>query len=362
MKKQLLRVVSMCLVTVMTITLQVSAAGFRELTQDMKKIEDVPCCGQFSEIKKAIQMEYIDYGQNDWYSDYMAKLMAIGGIGGYPDRSVRPGGTITRAEFAKILIAVIYGEQEKDGIHWSSGYVKKGEAVGIFGVNELNLLNLNAPITRQEMAKFISLALEKGLSESKATDLEDVKRVVTDKTAISQGYADYIYNAYGKGIITGYPDKTFGPLKTATRAEASTMLVRMLDVAERKVPGVVSWEVINQDGWALPVKSYDRSTGEGTIEYETRPHGNVYGGNYTILNITITAGEYAKVGLIEQWVATEMALLSKIDANTVSDIMAFIKPKTGQAVFIGEKDFYTSKHHIFVNDTGGHVFISVWNR
>jgi hypothetical protein len=54
----------------------------------------------------------------------------------------------------------------------------------------------------------------------------------TDKAQIPDWAAQYISEAVKKGIITGNPDKRFLPGNKATRAEAATVTIKMLDAGE----------------------------------------------------------------------------------------------------------------------------------
>lgn len=75
----------------------------------------------------------------------------------------------------------------------------------------------DAPITRAEMAKIISLFAKLDKSESRFSD-------------IAGHWAEaYIRLAAGNGWIAGYPDGTFGPQRNITRAETATMINRVLD-------------------------------------------------------------------------------------------------------------------------------------
>jgi hypothetical protein len=42
-----------------------------------------------------------------------------------------------------------------------------------------------------------------------------------------------VAQVYTKGIVTGYPDGSFGGNRQATRAEASTMVVRLIENSHR---------------------------------------------------------------------------------------------------------------------------------
>lgn len=361
MKKQIKRLLSLVIAGMLIISItpiSVQANEINDLTKDITKVTDITGIS-LEQAKTTIAKDFKDFSATEWYADYIAKLVGIGGIMGYPDKTMRINGTITKAEFLKVLVASIYGEQADSGTHWAGGYIKKAETVGILSSGEVSGRALDTAITRQEMAKFITLAMEKGLNEARATNIEDIKRIITDKASIGYAYTEYVYNAYGKGIITGYPDKSFGPTKTATRAEASTMLVRMLDANERDIPGDIKWEVITVNGWVLPEENYEHGTDDGIIYYEVREPG----GTLIELVIRISAGTREKRSLIDQWAASEMALKSKLDVSTVKNVMDYVKTKTNsQTTFLADENFDTSKYYVLVEDDGGNVYINVWSK
>lgn len=330
-----------------------SATMLDEATKGVTKVTDIDDA-RLIRIRSAIEFDYYDYKTNDWYSDYVAKLVAIKGIKGYPDMYMRVNGTITRAEFLKIVVASIYGEQAQSGTHWASGYIAKAESAGILSAGEVAGAALDGAITRQEMAKFISLALTKGLNEAAATNANDVKATITDNKSIGTSYASYVYNAYGKGIITGYPDKSFGPAKTATRAEASAMLVRMLDASIRKVPGTVTWNTINVGGYVIPDVKQGVSGELGRWDVATEEE--IAGGMSEIeILIEVVPG----ANLIDQWAAVEMALLSKIDAATVAKVMSLVKTKTQDTDKITRTEFTSGKYLVDVSSNTGNYVVGI---
>ncbi|MFZ5590481.1 MAG: S-layer homology domain-containing protein [Bacillota bacterium] len=103
------------------------------------------------------------------YEEPIKMLNNFGIASGYPDGTIKPDNSITRAEFAKIVVTemkmadgVVKGNtkfKDVDASHWASGYINV---------------------------------------------------------------------AVGQGILKGYPDGTFRPDANVTNAEAVTMLVRML--------------------------------------------------------------------------------------------------------------------------------------
>lgn len=83
---------------------------------------------------------------------------------------------------------------------------------------------LDKTITRAEVATMLVRALN---AETEAKAMQNIPSVFTDMNSLhwANGYVNY---AVGKGIISGYPDKTFRPSNEITYAEVAKMLVEVL--------------------------------------------------------------------------------------------------------------------------------------
>lgn len=148
---------------------------------------------------------------------------------GYPDGTVQPNGQITRAEATTIFFRLLTEESRSANLTKTNGYtdvasdawyntaVSTMTKAGIVDGYPDGTFRPDAPITRAEMAKIISLFAKLDKSESRFSD-------------IAGHWAEaYIKLAAGNGWIVGYPDGTFGPQRNITRAETATMINRVLD-------------------------------------------------------------------------------------------------------------------------------------
>ncbi len=68
--------------------------------------------------------------------------------------------------------------------------------------------------------------------------------------ASNASYADAVNLLSNLGIITGYEDGSFKPANTVTRAEAATMIVRMLGLADSVEMGETMFTDVAADNWA----------------------------------------------------------------------------------------------------------------
>lgn len=89
------------------------------------------------------------------------------------------------------------------------------------------------PIRRQQMAKYAARTMEKVLKEAPAQDTENYISEIKDWAEVCESCKPYVAEVYSKGVICGMPDGTFSGGSYTTRAEATTMLVRLIDESYR---------------------------------------------------------------------------------------------------------------------------------
>lgn len=179
---------------------------------------------------------YSDVPSNHWAYDNVKKITELGAFKGYGDGSFKPENQITHEEFIKVVMSLeYYGDVNAapasplsaGWADWAKPFLNAAIDAGVVTAADSDLLAVNTPISRAEMAKVISRTFEY-LGTPKA-DNPDTSNI-TDWNSISAEYQPYVADVYARGIITGYPeDGTFRPANSLTRAEASTVIVRMLD-------------------------------------------------------------------------------------------------------------------------------------
>lgn len=161
-----------------------------------------------------------------WARDNINELVATGAVGGYPDSSFKPDRTITRAEFATILVKAFKIESGEGKIfgdtasHWARESIAAAAAAGVVNGYPDNTFKPDSQITREQMA----------VMTAKAAHLEQISPDTTfvDSQNISPWAREAIAMVVKAGIATGYPNHTFQPKGKATRAEAVTMIVKAL--------------------------------------------------------------------------------------------------------------------------------------
>ena len=151
-------------------------------------------------------------------------------IVGYPNGNVEPNGNITRAEVATIFFRLLTEEvrtansTQSNSLsdvtrgQWFNHAVSTLSSMGIVKGHNDGTFAPNAPITRAEFAAI-------------AARFDDKNRDTSSKfTDIASHWAkNEIGIAANKGWINGYPDGTFRPNQYITRAEAMTLVNRVLN-------------------------------------------------------------------------------------------------------------------------------------
>lgn len=167
-------------------------------------------------------------------------------IVGYPDKTVHPQSSITRAEVATIFFRLLteetrtanatktnkYADVSSD--KWYNQAVSTLSAMGIIKGDSRGNFNPNAPITRAEFAA-IAARFDK---------TEDVAAASFGDVAMHWAKPE-ISVAANNGWINGYTDGTFHPDSKITRAEAMAMINRVLQrLPESKadlLDGMIQW-------------------------------------------------------------------------------------------------------------------------
>lgn len=172
-----------------------------------------------------IEEEFTDVSGH-WFIEFLREIFGRGIIFGYPDRTFRPNNKVTRGEFASMIIRTfdidpIEGSLFDDTLdNWAESSINGAVGEGIITGYEDNTFRPNAPITREEMAVMISRALN--------IDEEVVEEYFDDIDTASPWAQLSISRLGNRKILTGFPDGTFRPKDTLTRAEAVKVIYEIL--------------------------------------------------------------------------------------------------------------------------------------
>lgn len=167
---------------------------------------------------------------------------------GYEDGTVRPNGSISRAEVATVLFRLLKDDVRmqnltKDNAYsdvsdtaWYAAAVSTLSKMGVISGYPDGTFRPNAPITRAEFAAMI------------ARFDETAKSADTPFTDISGHWAENaIGKAYGNGWVEGSSKTVFCPESNLTRAETATLLNRVLHRLPEKESDLLANQVVWPD-------------------------------------------------------------------------------------------------------------------
>lgn len=191
-----------------------------------------------------------DVKSSDWFYEDLNRMYKLGIVHGHTDGYFRPNDPITRGQFITVLgiYEGMFTLTPSKGIHWAEVYwntlnearvlEKASSTVGAYGqlmepVFPLTFESLEQPITRKEMSLLISNMLYNVFCKD-MVKVNDIKSMIADYNSIDASYLDAIEQAYGQGIIAGYPDGNFKAEGILTRAEGISVVARLF-FADRRV-------------------------------------------------------------------------------------------------------------------------------
>ncbi|RKP46265.1 hypothetical protein D7Z26_24605 [Cohnella endophytica] len=169
-----------------------------------------------------------------WAETAIKQAVGNGVVTGYPDGTFKPNHIVTRAEFTVMLVnalkpqgagtgtgeALNFTDAAKIGA-WAKSAVSLAVHAGYIKGDEGGTFRPNSPITRVEMAMMVAnawgLSLETN-SSSGFTDDQDIPAWAKGAVAAMRKL----------GLVTGRGGNKFAPVASTTRAEAVTVLLKML--------------------------------------------------------------------------------------------------------------------------------------
>ena len=163
--------------------------------------------------------------EGHWAQTEIDTLLEKGVVRGYEDGSFRPDAPITRAEFVALLnraagiqpSGVSNSFTDVDSRDWFAGDAGLAAAIGTITGFEDGTFRPANPITRQEVAVILARAL--GLDSVEHPAFSDAKTIAPWAESAVAAVAS-------AGFMKGYPDGTFGAVRSVTRAEAATLIQR----------------------------------------------------------------------------------------------------------------------------------------
>lgn len=198
-----------------------------------------------------------------WAEQTINALAEKGVVNGVTQTAFRPEGTVTRAEFLKMAMEASsikpvdfrMGEcLDAVAKDWFGGYLQSALDKGLIPSNMISNYSVdvvskvdesgnfvskaiyngaflgNLPITREEMASVAQITYQYSLNANTMNNMNAaIELEFADKDLISAWAVPNVKLACAQGFIEGMDNGMFAPKSTATRAQAATIISRILE-------------------------------------------------------------------------------------------------------------------------------------
>ncbi|MFZ5816762.1 MAG: S-layer homology domain-containing protein [Bacillota bacterium] len=175
-----------------------------------------------------------------WAAPLVAALEAKGLVSGDELGRFEPDAPLTRAQMSKLLVLGLgFGEDAQllarhssrfsdvPRWHWANGYIESLAETGLTNGYPSGEFGPNDPVTRAQLA--VMLVRAAGLSD-RLHGLRFARTPYQDDAEIPSWARAEVILATEHGLVNGFPDGTFRPSQSVTRAEGSTVLLRFLNL------------------------------------------------------------------------------------------------------------------------------------
>ncbi len=171
--------------------------------------------------------------EGHWAEAAVRELVSAGILSGMGDGTFQPEASVTRAQFAKMIVlalgleideAAVLNLTDADQIPaWARPYVAAAMKAGLITGYEDGSFRADQQITRLQIAVIMGRALAlKGVVPTGEA------KQFTDRDAIPAWATAQFDAATQAGLITGFEDGSFRPDQNATRAQAAVLTLRLL--------------------------------------------------------------------------------------------------------------------------------------
>lgn len=255
--------------------------------------------------------------EGHWAGDALELWHSRGILRGYEDGSLKPDGSITRAEFAA-LVNRTYGLVDTKTVYFTDVYdddwfkqdIEKAYAAGYLEGYPDGTVGPDRSITRQEAT--LVLARLKGLGK----DAQD--HPFTDLSSIPQWSKWAVMACAAEGFVEGYDDGSFGPEAGITRAETITILDRMFQEIYSE-PGVYGTDEAGEIRGSVVVSSTGVTLQNLTIAGDLLIAQSVGDGEVVLKNVVVEGNTQVSGGGAHSVIVIDSSLGTvNIDKENVS--------------------------------------------
>jgi hypothetical protein len=282
---------------------------------------------------------FSDVKAGDWFKPFVDVMSEKGICVGYGNGKYGPRDNLQVDQLIKLVVIAIGYRPEANATDkdWAAVYINKAKELGL--VKDGEYTDYKRKITRGEIARIIA----RGMKEAFPENLDAYQSVIKDYSLIGTSFREYILKAYCKGIVNGYPDGRFGASDSATRGEASKMIISLIDPSERTVPTLPNLGTEFIRGYVIPTShtaTFDTSSSKCDIGISIR------------FNLPLETQEKE----------VNNVLSSKFGNELTEKIMEYVKTKKLVEYILEEKKFTTPGYEIIVKGGGWTANIIIYKK
>lgn len=251
--KRYSRVISLLLSLMMVLSLMAAAFAadgdfgdcdydFTDDTDDSAGDTDVPGddAGSDTGPDLALAASFSDVETTAWYYDDVTECAKLGIVQGFSDGAFKPDDKVTDVQFIVMMTRTFFNGKVESitvpaGSKW---YYANTKAAADTGLSD-GLTIEDKPMSRYNMALVLynELGISGKTSSATSANLEKAKTAVKDYSSMTKKQQTHFRYCYALGILTGMSDGTFSGESSMTRAQACTVIMRMLKLVNNYNPG-----------------------------------------------------------------------------------------------------------------------------
>ena len=312
---------------------------------------------------------FTDIKGSEWYAADVTALALSSNeiIKGYPDGSFRANTKLTADQFITMLVRAGGQTAANNSEYWAINYLNKAKEMGI--LQDGDFADFRAEISREEMALLMMRFLA-GREDLSKLDISQAEAAILDfvlvgayqkTTAGKEAYQKAVKEAYVLGLLTGYEDTSFKPQGILTRAEAATVVMRLLtpsrrptfqpEVMKQKQETELAAHYYGGSKWVNPADESipkltrvleDRYMTKGGLHYSPRVNIVIEDNDWPNLSVDEIRGiiKYTDEGMKSpgQLEDFEKLLLRRLPKAEAEKVMQYLRKKTNAIEHLGYRN------------------------
>lgn len=297
---------------------------------------------------------FSDVKASAWYKQYVDDISSKGIIEGIGNGKFGPNDKLTVDQLLTMMVKAnkLTAPKQSTDTYWGSPFVRKAKEMG--WVKDSEFKDYKVAITRGEIARIIARAMP---NSETPISLSEYQNMFKDYEEIDPTMRTYILKVRAAGIISGYYDAkydtdkfssdpyrgmVFGAKNTATRAEASTMIVNYITPEKRVEPSVVIGETkAYYNGFTTGIEGVNTAL----IFIDGTPESENTDGESPLVSFDVlfwNEYKYQPELAAQGYLDAKKILLQQLDEKTVDAAIAYGKTKTDPEMKLDTKWFVSA--------------------